>query len=328
MKHANVSIFVPQIGCPHRCSFCNQYVITGREKTPDRETVVSAIETALKSGIDPAASEIAFFGGSFTAIAPQLRRMLLEAAYPYVEKGLFHGIRVSTRPDAISAEILEELRSFGVCAIELGAQSMEDEVLRKNRRGHTARDTETAAEMIREAGFSLGLQMMTGLFGQSAESVLDTAEKLIALSPDTVRIYPTIVMPDTELAALYRRGEYAPQELNEAVELCARLLERFEAAGIRVIRVGLHDEEGLREKRIAGPYHPAFRELCESRILRRRIEALLAQTDSPQRTVRIHPRDLSKAIGQKKENLLYFENRGIRIRFETDETVPPLCARI
>ncbi len=328
MKHANVSIFVPQIGCPHRCSFCNQYVITGREKTPDRETVVSAIETALRSGIDPAVSEIAFFGGSFTAIMPQLRRMLLEAAYPYVEKGLFRGIRISTRPDAISAKILRELRSFGVCAIELGAQSMEDEVLRKNHRGHTARDTETAAAMIREAGFSLGLQMMTGLFGQSAESALDTAEKLIALSPDTVRIYPAIVMPDTELAALYQRGEYVPQELDEAAELCALLLERFEAAGIRVIRVGLHDEEGLREKRIAGPYHPAFRELCESRILRRRIEALLARTDSPQPTVRICPRDLSKAIGQKKENLLYFENRGIRIRFETDETVPPLCARI
>ena len=327
MKHANVSIFVPQIGCPHRCSFCNQYVITGREKTPDRETVVSAIETALRSGIDPAVSEIAFFGGSFTAIVPQLRRMLLEAAYPYVEKGLFRGIRISTRPDAISAKILRELRSFGVCAIELGAQSMEDEVLRKNRRGHTARDTETAAAMIREAGFSLGLQMMTGLFGQSAESALDTAEKLIALSPDTVRIYPAIVMPDTELAALYQRGEYVPQELDEAAELCALLLERFEEAGIRVIRVGLHDEEGLREKRIAGPYHPAFRELCESRILRRRIEALLARTDSPQLTVRICPRDLSKAIGQKKENLLYFENRGIRIRFVTDETVPPLCVR-
>ncbi len=327
MKHANVSIFVPQIGCPHRCSFCNQYVITGREKTPDRETVVSAIETALRSGIDPAVSEIAFFGGSFTAIVPQLRRMLLEAAYPYVEKGLFRGIRISTRPDAISAKILRELRSFGVCAIELGAQSMEDEVLRKNRRGHTARDTETAAAMIREAGFSLGLQMMTGLFGQSAESALDTAEKLIALSPDTVRIYPAIVMPDTELAALYQRGEYVPQELDEAAELCALLLERFEEAGIRVIRVGLHDEEGLREKRIAGPYHPAFRELCESRILRRRIEALLARTDSPQPTVRICPRDLSKAIGQKKENLLYFENRGIRIRFVTDETVPPLCVR-
>ena len=327
MKHANVSIFVPQIGCPHRCSFCNQYVITGREKTPDRETVVSAIETALRSGIDPAVSEIAFFGGSFTAIVPQLRRMLLEAAYPYVEKGLFRGIRISTRPDAISAKILRELRSFDVCAIELGAQSMEDEVLRKNRRGHTARDTETAAAMIREAGFSLGLQMMTGLFGQSAESALDTAEKLIALSPDTVRIYPAIVMPDTELAALYQRGEYVPQELDEAAELCALLLERFEEAGIRVIRVGLHDEEGLREKRIAGPYHPAFRELCESRILRRRIEALLARTDSPQPTVRICPRDLSKAIGQKKENLLYFENRGIRIRFVTDETVPPLCVR-
>ena len=328
MKHANVSLFVPQIGCPHRCSFCNQYVITGQEHMPSGEEVAAAVETALRSGIDPKHSEIAFFGGSFTAIAPSARRMLLEAAYPYVKKGLFRGIRISTRPDAISPEILEELRSFGVSSIELGAQSMEDAVLRKNRRGHTAHDTENAAAMIREGGFSLGLQMMTGLYGQSGESALETARKLIALLPDTVRIYPTIVMPDTELAALYRRSEYRPQELSEAVELCAQLLVLFENSGVRVIRVGLHEDEGLREKHLAGPYHPAFRELCESRILRSRAEALICENPREQYTLAVRPSDLSKAIGQKKENLLYFESRGIRIRFETDGSVPPLSCML
>ncbi|MBQ4257579.1 MAG: radical SAM protein, partial [Clostridia bacterium] len=266
MKHANVSIFVPQIGCPHRCSFCNQYVITGQERIPSEEEIAAAVQTAVRSGADPENSEIAFFGGSFTAIEPEARRALLEAAYPFVRMGLFRGIRISTRPDAISDEILDELKSFGVTAIELGAQSMEDAVLVKNRRGHTALDTVRASGMIRDAGFSLGLQMMTGLYGQSAQSALETAETLIRLKPDTVRIYPTIIMPDTELAALYERGEYRPQELSEAVDLCARLIDLFRQAGILVIRAGLHDEEGLRERRVAGPYHPAFRELCESRI--------------------------------------------------------------
>ncbi len=319
---------MPQIGCPHRCSFCNQYVITGQERIPSEEEIAAAVQTAVRSGADPENSEIAFFGGSFTAIEPEARRALLEAAYPFVRMGLFRGIRISTRPDAISDEILDELKSFGVTAIELGAQSMEDAVLVKNRRGHTALDTVRASGMIRDAGFSLGLQMMTGLYGQSAQSALETAETLIRLKPDTVRIYPTIIMPDTELAALYERGEYRPQELSEAVDLCARLIDLFRQAGILVIRAGLHDEEGLRERRVAGPYHPAFRELCESRIFRNRAEKLTEGLLRTSVALAVNPRDLSKAIGQKRENIQYFESRGIHLRFEADESVPPYSCRL
>ncbi len=319
---------MPQIGCPHRCSFCNQYVITGQERIPSEEEIAAAVQTAVRSGADPENSEIAFFGGSFTAIEPEARRALLEAAYPFVRMGLFRGIRISTRPDAISDEILDELKSFGVTAIELGAQSMEDAVLVKNRRGHTALDTVRASGMIRDAGFSLGLQMMTGLYGQSVQSALETAETLIRLKPDTVRIYPTIIMPDTELAALYERGEYRPQKLSEAVDLCARLIDLFRQAGILVIRAGLHDEEGLRERRVAGPYHPAFRELCESRIFRNRAEKLTEGLLRTSVALAVNPRDLSKAIGQKRENIQYFESRGIHLRFEADESVPPYSCRL
>ncbi|MBR7061045.1 MAG: radical SAM protein [Eubacterium sp.] len=192
MKKGNISIFVPHLGCPKQCSFCNQKTITGKQNQPTPEDVEKALETALKRrGYE---YEIAFFGGSFTAIDRQYMISLLEAAFPYIENGSVKGIRISTRPDCIDTETLDILKKYGVSSIELGAQSMDDEVLQANLRGHTAKDVENASKLIKEYGFELGLQMMTGLYKDTDEKAIETAKKIIALKPETVRIYPTVVL--------------------------------------------------------------------------------------------------------------------------------------
>ena len=232
--HSNISIFVPHIGCPNKCSFCNQRYITGSCWAPSAIDVENAVAKARDSkNFDSKTAEIAFFGGSFTAINRNYMASLLKAAEQFVGDGTVKGIRISTRPDAIDDEILTLLKEHGVTSIELGAQSMNDRVLKMNNRGHTACDVEKASRLIREHGFELGLQMMTGLYGDSDNSALKTAERLITLKPDTVRIYPTIVLKDTDLAALYADNIYKPQTLDGAVSLAARLYKMFTDNGIR-----------------------------------------------------------------------------------------------
>lgn len=266
MKHANISLFVPHMGCPHQCSFCNQKTISGsvKELTPD--DVTATLESAIADGIDSENTEIAFFGGSFTAIPRDYMISLLEAAKPFIDKGDFCGIRVSTRPDAIDEDILDILKEYGVTSIELGAQSTDEEVLLLNRRGHTRQDVIEASALIKENGFSLGLQMMTGLLGDNEERSLKTCEDIISMKPDTVRIYPTITLEGTHLGELYKSNGYEPQSLNEAVSLCSKLLKRFYDNDIQVIRLGLHSGGNVEEGYLAGPYHPAFGELCQSEI--------------------------------------------------------------
>ena len=206
-KHANISIFVPHIGCPNKCSFCNQRYITGVFKAPHPEDVIDAVERAKKSpNFAPENTQIAFFGGSFTAINRNYMLSLLDVAAEFVEKGEVSGIRISTRPDCINEEILDVLKHYGVTSIELGCQSMSDEVLKLNNRGHTAEDVLKSAKLIKAYGFEFGVQMMTGLYGDTKQKSIETAEKLIALSPDTARIYPTVVLEGTELERLYRLG--------------------------------------------------------------------------------------------------------------------------
>ena len=266
MKHANISLFVPHMGCPHQCSFCNQKTISGsvKELTPD--DVTATLESAIADGIDSENTEIAFFGGSFTAIPRDYMISLLEAAKPFIDKGDFCGIRVSTRPDAIDEDILDILKEYGVTSIELGAQSTDEEVLLLNRRGHTRQDVIEASALIKENGFSLGLQIMTGLLGDNEERSLKTCEDIISMKPDTVRIYPTITLEGTHLGELYKSNGYEPQSLNEAVSLCSKLLKRFYDNDIQVIRLGLHSGGNVEEGYLAGPYHPAFGELCQSEI--------------------------------------------------------------
>lgn len=280
----------------------------------------------MRSGLrNPGATQIAFFGGSFTAIDRTYMLSLLKEARGLVEQYGLAGIRISTRPDCAEDAVLELLKEYGVTSIELGAQSMDDEVLAANNRGHTAQDVRSAAERIRAHGFELGLQMMTGLYRDTPERAVRTMEALIACKPDTMRIYPTVVLPGTRLAGLYREGLYRPQELEGAVGLCARLILLCETAGVRVIRAGLHAEDGVDAARVAGPYHPAFRELCESRIL---LEAFVpALTQKLEKTgkiaynIKISPKRLSAAVGQRKTNIKRLAELGFQVRILPDETL-------
>ena len=311
-KHANVALFVPHAGCPHQCSFCNQKTISGSVKSLAAEEVGEACKIAIKSGkTSRESSEIAFFGGSFTAIDEEYMISLLSAAKKYIDKNYFKGVRISTRPDCINEHKLEILKKYGVTSIELGAQSTDDGVLRLNRRGHTASDIEEASKLIRKNGFELGLQMMTGLMGSSFEKDIKTAETLIALKPETVRIYPTIVLEGTPLADCMKSGEYVPQTLDEAVRLCARLILMFREHGIRVIRLGLHSGGNVEEGYLAGAYHPAFRELCEGEIY---LEKMLAELSGKSRekeyVIEVPEKSLSKAKGQSKRNEKALKNQG------------------
>ena len=312
MKKGNISIFVPHQGCPCACSFCNQKTITGKTFLPDAEYVDKTVKTALsKKGYD---YEIAFFGGSFTAIDRDYMLELLSAAYPYVKSGEVSGIRISTRPDCITEEILDLLKKYGVTSIELGAQSMDDEVLEANRRGHTTQDVLNASEMIKNAGFELGLQMMTGLYKDTAEKSLETAKKIIEIKPQTVRIYPTVVLKNTYLAELYLSDEYKPLNVDDSVELCAVLVPMFEKAGIRVIRLGLHSGSDIKENMLAGGFHDSFGELVKSRMMVNKILEL----PPADYQVFVNPRSISKLKGNGKRNIYLLMERGYNIKIITD----------
>ncbi len=297
------------------CSFCNQHAITGSQTVPHAEDVISACEQALASGIDIKNTEIAFFGGSFTAIDRTYMFELLNAAYEYVKRG-FKGIRISTRPDCIDEEILAVLKSYGVTSIELGAQSMNDLVLELNDRGHTREDIVNAANLVKQYGFTLGLQLMVGLYGSTPELDKQTASEIIALSPDEVRIYPVVILDKTKLGKLYNSGEYIPYSLDQAVEICADMLDMFENAKINVIKLGLHASEIVEADMLGGLYHPALRELCESIRFRRLMDKLIGC--DKEATFTVAPCDLSKALGQKRSNIEYFKQKGISISIKSD----------
>ena len=312
MKHINVALFVVHKGCPHMCSFCNQRSISGSHKDLTPDDVHSAVKIAVESLSEnqAAGGEIAFFGGSFTMVEREYMLSLLEAAYEYVGKGIFKGIRISTRPDGIDGEICRILKKYGVTAVELGAQSLDDRVLMLNERGHTAEQVENACKILKEYGFEVGLQMMTGLYGSEDSDSLKTAEKIIDLAPATVRIYPTVVLKGTRLYELMKNGEFMPKGIDETVDLCARLIEMFENAGIKVIRVGLHSGGGVEEGFAGGAYHPALRELCEGRLYYNHASLLLENYESGRYVLCVNPKEISKMTGQKKENLIRLREKG------------------
>lgn len=324
MKHSNISIFIPHIGCPHRCSFCDQRTISGAEKIPHGDDVREICEKALAEVKSPENTEIAFFGGSFTAIPRAYMTELLEAAYSFVGEGKFKGIRLSTRPDCIDREVLTILKKYGVTSIELGAQSMSNKVLKANQRGHSADDVEKAAKLIREFGFELGLQMMVGLYKSDMADEFETLDKIAAIRPDTVRIYPVVILDGTKLGELYKSGEYSTFSFDEVIEFAAIAMMKFEYEGIKVIKCGLHASEFVERDMLGGFYHPAFRELCESNIYRRKMEELIAyETKSGFDFVfAVNSTCISKAMGHKKSNVEYFKNQGINIKIIGDENIP------
>ncbi len=323
--HSNISIFVPHIGCPNKCSFCNQRYITGTCKAPREKDVDNAVKNAIGSkNFNSETAEIAFFGGSFTAINRNYMSSLLTSAAKYVQNGTVKGIRISTRPDAIDEEILTILKENYVTSIELGAQSMNDKVLKLNNRGHSSKDVEKASALIKEYGFELGLQMMTGLYKDNDNSAIETAQRLISLKPDTIRIYPTIVLKDTDLAALYTDNKYKPQTLEDAISLSAKLYKMFTANGIRVIRLGLHSIE--ENAYLAGPWHPAFSELCQSQIML--TEVLEELKEKGKYIIYVGKSDVSKMVGQGRKNLEFLKNNGFNCRVLTDENLSNLQYKI
>lgn len=324
MKHANISIFIPHIGCPHRCSFCDQRTISGAQRIPRGEDVREICEKALAEAKSPENTEIAFFGGSFTAIPQAYMLELLEAAYPFVGNGKFKGIRLSTRPDCIDGEVLTILKKYGVTSIELGAQSMSDKVLEANERGHSSADVENAALLIREYGFELGLQMMIGLYKSEMADEFETLDKIAAIRPDTVRIYPVVILDGTKLGELYKSGEYNTFTFDEVTEFAAIAMMKFEHEGIKVIKCGLHASEFVERDMIGGFYHPAFREICESQIYRRKMEELIDyETESGFNFVfAVNPACISKAMGHKKSNCEYFKKQGISIKIIGNVDIP------
>ncbi|MCM1297940.1 MAG: radical SAM protein [Firmicutes bacterium] len=313
MRQTNLSIFIPHKGCPNTCSFCNQRFISGSEKAPSPEEV-TAILAAQVSFLERAhlQAEIAFFGGSFTAVDRDYRNSLLYAASQYVKEfpHLYGGIRCSTRPDCIDGEILEELKLYGMTAVELGAQSMNDGVLSANLRGHTAEDVRRASRLIKAYGMELGLQMMTGLYGDKPEYCMDTAREFAALKADTVRIYPTVILKGTMLDGLREKGLYKSFSFDETVELCADLLEFFKAENIPVIRLGLHASETVESAMTGGVYHPALGEIAESAVMRRQMEKLMDELGGSKFIIYTDKKNMSLVSGHKGINREILLNKG------------------
>ncbi len=311
MSHRNIPVFIPHLGCPNQCVFCNQRSISGCSSFRE-EQVKDIIDTALHTVEKDAETEIAFFGGSFTGIDRGLMLRLLALAHGYIQQGRVQSVRLSTRPDYIDREILELLKRYGVRHIELGLQSMNDDVLNTVKRGHNSAQAERACRAIKEFGFVLGGQMMIGLPTATAQDECETARKICEMGADEVRIYPTVVFHGTELAQMTEQGDYTPLTVEEAAERSAAVLRIFLEHQVKVLRIGLCASEELvsPQTALAGPNHPALGELVwNAYYYRLMTEALERQGLLGKRVVLSLPqKELSKVIGQKRANILRLKN--------------------
>ena len=306
-KEYIIPIFVPHLGCPNDCIFCNQKSISGQKKNITKEDTKKTIDYFLKNIKDKdAKKEIAFFGGSFTGIEENIQEELLQIAYEYIKTGEVDSIRISTRPDYINKEILKRLKMYKVKTIELGVQSANDYILGKANRGHTFEDVKKASKLIRWNGFNLGHQMMVGLPESNRIDEINTAKALIKLKPKMIRIYPVLVIKGTRLEKEYNEGIYEPLSIVQAVETCKQLVRMFTNKNIEVIRVGLQNTEEIQSEVVAGPFHPAFRQLVESSMwydaIVEKIKKLNVKVKEVEVTV--NPIDINNVIGHKKENVL------------------------
>lgn len=312
-KHKNIPIFIPHMGCPHRCIFCDQRTISGQSAF-DESRVKDEIETALATIAPEEEAEIAYFGGSFTAIDRDLMIRLLDLAQTYVDAGRVSGIRFSTRPDAVGEGVLNLLSRYTISAIELGLQSLDDNVLRECRRGHTAAQAEDACRRIVARGYTLVGQMMLGLPEATPESDRLTARRICALGTKAARIYPTVVLEGTVLANLMRAGFYMPPTSLEAALSCAEILDIFEKRGLDVLRVGLCAAEGLDSKRVVGgAYHPAMGEMAYTMLFRMRMDEQLVASghkwEGCDATFTVPRGKTSQAVGYRRDNALWLTER-------------------
>ncbi len=330
-KEYIIPIFVPHLGCPHKCTFCNQQKITGQEKQVTAKDVKDTIEYYLKNFKDDSKYvEVAFFGGSFTGINEKVQNELLEAANEYIKNGKVNSIRISTRPDYIDKSILKRLKKYNVKTIELGVQSTNDYILAKCQRGHTFEDVKKASKLIRWNGFILGHQMMVGLPESTKLDEINTAKQLIKLKPKIVRIYPVLVIKDTYLEEEYKNGEYQPLTVEQAVERSKEIMGLFNRSKIEVIRLGLQNTEEISDPSqkqstvVAGPYHPAFRQLVESSMWYDEIVARIKKFNVKVMQVQIiaNPENINSIIGHKKENILKLkEVYDVDVSVKPDESI-------
>jgi histone acetyltransferase (RNA polymerase elongator complex component) len=330
-SHLIVPVFIPHQGCPHQCIYCRQDKITDRSRMPLTASYIKqTLDTALESKayLSSHSKEVAFYGGTFTNLPGARMKEMLETTAPYLKKGLFNSIRISTRPDSIDRERLELIRSYGVSTVELGVQSMDDRVLMLSKRGHTSDDTIKAVALLKEYGFKVGAQLMPGLPGDSGHIFRDTVKKVLDLKPDMARLYPTVVIRDTELASVYHAGGFIPLTLDEAVGICADSCVTLEDKDIPVIRIGLMSSPSLLKdgEILAGPWHTAFGFLVRSRIHQKRIEGFLPRCSSPAVIgIRAPMREIPLVRGYKNEGVRLLEERsGARIAYiKPDDSIPP-----
>lgn len=311
-KHYIIPIFVPHLGCPNDCVFCNQKSISGEKKMITKDEIINTIESYLEYIKDKnAKKEIAFFGGSFTGIENSKQEEFLKIAYEYIKEGKVDSIRISTRPDYINKEILKRLKKYKVKTIELGVQSANDYILKQSKRGHNFNDVKKASKLIRWFGFNLGHQMMVGLPESTRIDEINTAKELIKLKPKMVRIYPVLVIKNTKLEKDYQNGKYKPLTVIQAVETCKEIVPLFRKNGIEIIRIGLQNTNEITDPSVegsevvAGPYHPAFRQLVESSIWYDNILKNIKKINTKVKKVRIiiNPEDINNVVGHKKENI-------------------------
>ncbi|SHI69339.1 Histone acetyltransferase, component of the RNA polymerase elongator complex [Clostridium amylolyticum] len=323
-NHYIIPVFVPHLGCPHNCVFCNQNIIASKEEQVTAESSRKIIEEYLKT-INKSNStiEVSFFGGTFTAIDIYKQKELLAVAKEYKDKGYIDYIRLSTRPDYINKDILAHLKSFSVDIIELGVQSLDDEVLMRSGRGHTRNDVYLASKLIKDTGFVLGHQIMLGLPGDTFEKDIKTVMESISMDPDICRIYPALVIKDTPMEIMYRKELYKPYTLDEAVEITKKIYSLYHSKNIPIIRVGLQPTDSINVNGdiISGPFHPAFRELVESSIINDLLYDYLKDKKG-QYTILINSKDISKLYSDKKRYFLETKNKlkdiFLHIKIEND----------
>jgi histone acetyltransferase (RNA polymerase elongator complex component) len=327
----NIAIFIPHLGCPFRCCFCQQQKISSALRPPSRAQVINDIETALLTIPPECDVEAAFFGGTFTSIPEKLQDDYLECVQPYLDNGQIKGIRLSTRPDAIDMDRLGHLKQRGVTTIELGVQSLNEEVLWLAERGYQPDQVIESCQKIHAAGIRLGIQLMVGLPGDNLQRDLDTTRQSIGLAPDMVRIYPTLVLAGTELEKAFRAGNYLPLSLEEAVNITAAMYLLFAQAHIPVIRMGLHPSQELQRSDtiVAGPFHPAFGELVLQKVALDQARCLLNQylpTTASGKDIILYcpPREYSQLVGPGRSNIIALQTEfGLeKLRVKSDESLP------
>lgn len=320
-QHYNIPVFIPHLGCPFQCIFCNQNKIASNQGIPNRTDLITTIDEHLSTIRTSGENiELAFFGGSFTAIDRKLQEEYLSIVKPYLKNRQIASIRISTRPDYIDGETLDFLASYGVKTIELGVQSFSDEVLKASGRGYSCGDVLKASHLIKSSGFKLGIQLMIGLPGDNHALDMESTRQAITLAPDMVRIYPTLVIAETPLEILFEKNKYLPLSLSKAIITCKEMFLQFQQHDIAVIRMGLHPGEELLSPGtiIAGPFHPAFGELVEQEVFKEQSYMLIRKykekikSDSDL-TLLVHEKDISKTIGHQKNNLLYLKRHFQRI---------------